>query len=230
MTYPRTCVALTGIACIAVGVACKRETPSRPADRPASEASSPAGSAATVTAPERVRGPVENPTPRLVKADASVAAAGARNRHAAQLADMRESYNNLSIGEAAYFDGKFLNTDVLGEVMQSADFDSRVLDLQSGGDVNSTARQRAYTEALRRSLRPYADRARLERIGCGTVLCMGSLRTNAKDWIGPWTIELHKQSVPLPSLSIQTIRRGPEYEVRFSFTTTGPGGFSTGSL
>ena len=227
MTHSRTCLALTAIFTIAVGAGCSKERPAASPDQGAMEIPPPAASAAAIAAPQEVRSAVEVPAPRLVKTDTNMPTVGTSNPQAAQLAEMRKPYTNLSKGEAAYFDVKFLNKDVLGEVMRSPDFNSKVLDLQSGGDVNAMARQRAYTDAFRRSLQPYADRARLEGIGCGTVLCMGSLRTNTKDWIGAWTVELHKQPLPLPSLSIQPIPRGSEYEVRFSFTTAGGGGFTS---
>jgi hypothetical protein len=140
---------------------------------------------------------------------------------------MSVPYPGLSSAEAQYFDGKLLKQEVLSRNMRGPDFGSKVLDLQSGGDVKAAARQRAYTEAFQKSLRPYADRARFQGLGCGTVLCMGSLRTSKTDWVGPWTVDLHKQPLPLPSLAVRNVRVGSDYEVRFSFTTVGAGGFST---
>lgn len=226
MTHRYALLVVAAVFSIVVVAGWNTDMPAPSVTQEATEPSPPGTSVSPVETPPVAQDTAEGPTPRLVKADAKVPVVGTSDQQAAQLDEMLKPYTNLSAGEAAYFDGKFLNKDVLGEVMQSADFNSKLLDLQSGGDINAMARQRAYTDTFKRSLQPYADRARLERIGCGTVLCMGSLRTSTKDWIGPWTVELHKQPLPLPSLSIQTIRRAGEYEVRFSFTTSGSGGFA----
>jgi hypothetical protein len=223
--FPRSLPA-AAVLCMAFAAGCTNETPAVPADLGIRDASPRAGSNAD--APVSGVGAAAQSAPaRPAKVDARVANGGIGDADATRLAEMQEPYARLSSGEAGYFDGKFLRSEAVGAVLRGTDFDSKVLDLQSGGDVNAMARQRAYADAFRQSLQPYADRAQLERIGCGTVLCMGSLRTSSKDWIGPWTIDLHKQPLPLPSLSVQTIRSGTDYEVRFAFTTTGSGGFTS---
>lgn len=214
------------VLCVAFVAGCAKETPAEPAGRGIVEASPRAASISNAALPEE-RAAVQGAPSRLAKADVRVPNGGISDTQAARLAEMQKPYTHLSSGEASYFDGKFLSSEAVGKVLRGADFDSKVLDLQSGGDVNAMARQRAYSDAFRQSLQPYADRAQLERIGCGTVLCMGSLRTSSKDWVGPWTIGLHEQPLPLPSLSVQTVRRGTGYEVRFAFTTTGSGGFTS---
>ena len=91
------------------------------------------------------------------------------------------------------------------------------------------ARTQAYGAAIQKSLQPFAGRAQLGRLGCGKLLCMGVIRTAKPDWIPQWVEEIHKQPLPMPSTSIDPIRIAPgNYEVRFSFTTSGHGGFKTG--
>lgn len=236
MTHSRHSFALAVVVGAASITGCSKGASADAAAPSPREATPLVVSAAEATTPQVDTATVD--VPRVVASDAkaTTAATGAAMqnspvstpaREPARVADMREPYTHLSAGEARYFDGKFLDQGTLDKAMRSRDFDSSVLDLQSGGDVEAMARRHAYTEAFRKSLLPYADRARLGNIGCGTVLCMGSLRTASKEWIGPWTIELHNQPLPLPSLAIRTIRLGSEYEVRFSFTTTGAGGFAT---
>lgn len=230
MMHSRTCVAFAVFFGVAVSTGCSSE--SEPSSPGLTAAEEPPPEGATTNAPltQGADAIATGPAPRLVKADvAAPRPEGTNASQNAQLAEMHKPYTHLSSGEARYFDGKFLNTTALGDVMRSPDFASKVMDLQSGGDVGATARQRAYTDAIKRSLQPYADRARFEQLGCGTVLCMGSIRASSKEWIAPWTIELHKQPLPMPSLSVQTIRRGAEFEVRFSFATAGAGGISSGS-
>lgn len=211
------------VLCTTLAAGCTKETPAEAAGQGIADSSPPAADVAV----SEVGAAVQSAPARLARADARAPNEGISDREEARLAEMHKPYTHLSSGEASYFDGKFLRSEAVGKVLQGTEFDSKVLDLQGGGDVNAMARQRAYSDAFRRSLQPYADRAQLERMGCGTVLCMGSLRTSSKDWIGRWTIELHKQPLPLPSLSIQTIRSGTDYEVRFAFTTTGSGGFTS---
>lgn len=226
MTNSGPYVALVASLCIAASVGCSAESPvasdQTPAAGTASEPSVATSSAdyGSDSVDQASRAPLAMPEPKAP-------VVGTSDKQDAQLTEMRKPYTNLSTTESRYFDGKFLNSATVGEVMRSPDFNSKVQDLQSSGDAGAMSRQQAYTELFRRSLQPYADRARLETIGCGTVLCMGSLRTSTKDWIGPWTIALHQQPLPLPSLSIQPVRRGNEYDVRFSFTTSGAGGISS---
>ena len=229
MMHSRTSVALTVLLGAALSAGCSSESePASVGPAPVEAPLSEVGATESESAQEANSG-ATGPAPRLVKADVvAPRAEGTNAAQDAQLAEMRKPYTHLSAGEAGYFEGKFLNTKALGEVLRSPDFASKVLDLQSGGDVNSMARQRSYTDVIKRSLQPYADRARFEQLGCGTMLCMGSIRTSSKEWIAPWTIELHNQPLPLPSFSVQPIRRGAEYEVRFSFTTAGAGGISNG--
>ena len=140
--------------------------------------------------------------------------------------DMRLPYTDLGPAESRYFSGKLVDSDVMSKALRKRDFDSQVLDLQSGGASDALARTRDYGAALQASLQPYAGRAQLGRFGCGTVLCMGSISTPKADWLSEWSARLHDQPLPMPSLSITTIRVSPDrYEVRFAFTTRGQGGF-----
>ena len=141
-------------------------------------------------------------------------------------AEMEAPYPDLGPSEWGYFKGKYLDQDTLDKAMRKRDFDSLVLDLQNGGDANALARQQAYLAEFQKSLQPYGGLARLGRVGCGAVLCMGSLRTSSTDWLNKWSIDLHAMPLPLPTMSLNTIPVGTEYEVRFAFTTKGHGGFS----
>ena len=142
--------------------------------------------------------------------------------------DMRLPYTDLGPAESRYFAGKFIDSDVMEKAMRKRDFDSQVLDLQNEGDAGAPARTQAYGAAIQTSLRPFAGRAQLGRFGCGKLLCMGVIRTAKPDWIPQWIENVHKQPLPMPSTSINAIRTAPDsYEVRFSFTTRGHGGFKT---
>ena len=141
---------------------------------------------------------------------------------------MERPYPNLGPLESAYFSGKYVNQDTVGKAMRKRDFDGLVLDLQNQGDANALARQQAYAAAFAKSLQPYADRSRLGRIGCGAVLCMGSLRTTSTEWLQQWSVDLHDTQLPLPTMMLNSVPIGTEYEVRFAFATAGYGGLRSG--
>jgi hypothetical protein len=168
-----------------------------------------------------------DPAPRIERED-DYYPAPARQLDSELMKNMRLPYTDLGRAEARYFSGKLVDSDVMSKALRKRDFDSQVLDLQSGGASDAVARTRAYGAALQVSLQPYAGRAQLGRFGCGTVLCMGSISTRKADWLPGWSARIHDQPLPMPSLSINTIRVSPDrYEVRFAFTTRGQGGFVT---
>lgn len=153
----------------------------------------------------------------------------AKPQEPAFVRDMQQPYTDLGPTESRFFDGKFVDGAVTDRVMRRRDFDSTVLELQNEGGADALARQQAYVVALQKSLQPYANIARLGRVGCGAVMCMGSLQTPRTDWISQWSVDLHKQPLPMPSLSLSRVKLAPDlYEVRFAFTTRGHGGFRVG--
>ncbi|WP_189455415.1 hypothetical protein [Cognatilysobacter bugurensis] len=111
--------------------------------------------------------------------------------------------------------------------MDSKDFDREVASLRVEGGAQGVELEEAYRMEIEDALRAVNAPARLDRFGCATNVCVGSIRAPDADWVSRWSGELHSPNrLPMPSMSTRVMKLDEDnYEVRMMFTTRGTAGF-----